>query len=164
MTQVDFYILNNTKVEQFACLLTEKAFKKGHKVHLLTTDENQTARMDKLLWTYNDQSFLPHVAINDDSHTSEHESQHTPQHKSQHELQKETPIHISHDDQNALLSDVLINLRSEIPSFYQQFNRIAELVSSDERQRQAARVQYREYQQRGCTVASHQITSHQTNR
>lgn len=149
MTQVDFYILNNTKVEQFACLLTEKAFKKGHKIHLLTIDENQTARMDKLLWTYNDQSFLPHIAVNEDSNDPQHEAQQT--------LQKETPIHISHDDQSALLSDVLINFRSETPSFYQQFNRVAELVSNDERQRQAARIQYREYQQRGCTVASHQI-------
>jgi DNA polymerase-3 subunit chi len=141
MTQVDFYILKNAQIthnEQFACLLVEKAFKKGHKVHIHTTDNNQTARMDRLLWTYSDQSFLPHVTMDD-------------------ELQQETPINISHNQDKASISDVLINLRSEVPSFYKQFNRVAELVPADADAKQAARLRYREYQQQGCTVTSHEI-------
>jgi len=141
MTQVDFYILNKTQekeTEQFACLLAEKAFRKGHKIHIHTTDNNQTERMDRLLWTYNDQSFLPHVTMN-------------------HELQAETPINISHDQDKAFFSDVLINLRTEVPRFYKQFDRVAELVSANAQQRETARHRYREYQQQGCAVTSHEI-------
>ena len=141
MTQVDFYILNKTlekDTEQFACLLAEKAFRKGHKIHIHTADNLQTERMDRLLWTYNDQSFLPHVTMG-------------------HELQTETPINISHDQDKALFSDVLINLRTEVPSFYKQFDRVAELVSANTEQRDAARHRYREYQQQGCKVTSHEI-------
>ena len=141
MTQVDFYILNKTQeneTEQFACLLAEKAFRKGHKIHIHTTDNNQTERMDRLLWTYNDQSFLPHVTMN-------------------HELQAETPINISHDQDKAFFSDVLINLRAEVPAFYKQFDRVAELVPANAQKRETARHRYREYQQQGCTVTSHEI-------
>jgi len=138
MTQVDFYILNTTQTEQFACILVEKVFKQGHKIHIHTTDNVQTERMDNLLWTYSDQSFLPHVVMGD-------------------ALQADTPINVSHDQDNALISDVLVNLRPDIPLFYRQFTRVAELVSANPQHRQAARIRYREYQQQGCKVVSHEI-------
>ena len=141
MTQVDFYILNKAlqkETEHFACLLAEKAFKKGHKIHIYTADNSQTERMDRLLWTYNDQSFLPHVTMDN-------------------ELQADTPINISHNQDKAFFSDVLINLRTEVPAFYQQFERIAELVSANSENKDAARHRYREYQQQGCKVTSHEI-------
>ena len=141
MTQVDFYILNTAHerdIEQFACLLAEKAFKKGHKIHIHTADNSQTERMDRLLWTYNDQSFLPHVTMD-------------------HELQGETPINISHNQDKAFITDVLINLRNEVPTFYKQFDRVAELVSANTKQRDSARIRYREYQQQGYEVTSHEI-------
>jgi len=138
MTQVDFYILNSTQTEQFTCVFVEKVFKQGHKIHIHTIDDMQTKRMDKLLWTYNDQSFLPHIVLGD-------------------ELQAETPINISHNQDSALISDVLVNLRPEVSLFYKQFDRVAELVSAAPLHRQAARVRYREYKQQGCTVVSHEI-------
>ncbi len=142
MTQVDFYILKNAplnKAELFVCQLTEKAFKKGHKIHIHTADNHQTERMDSLMWTYNDLSFLPHNKIND-------------------EQAAETPIHISHNSEKASINDVLINLKPEIPVFYEQFERVAEIVTNDPQQQQAARQRYRHYQQRGCTVNSHEVT------
>lgn len=141
MTQVDFYVLKNAplpKAEFFVCQLTEKAFKKGHKVHIQAADNIQAERIDKLLWTYHDLSFLPHVLMHD------------PQ-------ANETPIHISHDQDQASLNDVLINFESEVPVFYRQFARVAEIVTGDPQQQQAARERYRYYQQQGCTVNSHEV-------
>ena len=142
MTQVDFYVLKDAplaKVEQFICQLTEKAFKKGHKIHIHTADNLQTERMDGLMWTFNDLSFLPHVKMND-------------------EKAEETPIHISHDQDKTLINDVLINLKSEVPVIYEQFARVVEIVSGDAQQQQSARQRYRYYQQRGCTVNSHEVS------
>jgi len=141
MTQVDFYVLtsaNASNIEQFVCLLTEKAFKQGHKIHIHTVDEQQSTRVDNLLWTFKELSFLPHVKMGD-------------------EQQSETPIHISHEQDKAFLADVLINLKSEVPVFYQQFERVAEIVSADPVQRQTARQRYRHYQQQGDTVTSHEV-------
>ena len=141
MTQVDFYILKNAplaKAELFVCQLAEKAFKKGHKIHVHTVDNLQTERMDTLMWTYNDLSFLPHAIAESD-------------------VAAETPIHLSHNSDKTSIKDVLINLKSEVPVFYEQFNRVAEIVTSDPQQQQAARQRYRYYQQRGCTVNSHEV-------
>lgn len=141
MTQVDFYILNNASLgslENFSCKLAEKAFKMGHSIHILTCDKDQTDRLDKLLWTFNDRSFVPHTVAGD-------------------ELAANTPIHIGHNLENVSLNDVLINLQSVLPANFAQFNRIAELVSGDAQQRQSARLRYREYQQQQCTVATHEV-------
>jgi len=141
MSQVNFYILNNVSIEKFTCQLAEKIFKKGHKIHIFTANSQQTERLDQLLWTYDEQSFLPHVAATENNT----------------HLQRETPVTISHHPEHALTSDVLINLRSEIPVFYPQFNRVAELVPADPQQRQTARMRYKQYQQQGNTVTSHEI-------
>lgn len=141
MTQVDFYILKNASLpglEQYTCKLTEKAFKKGHQIHILTANQDQSERIDKLLWTFSDTSFLPHVLSSD-------------------KLANETPIHISHLATNVSIDDVLINLQSELPENFERFSRIAELVSGDEQQRQSARLRYREYQKHQCKVATHEV-------
>ncbi len=141
MSQVNFYILNTVSIEQFTCQLVEKVFQKGHEIHIFTKDSQQTERLDQLLWTYDEQSFLPHVAATENNT----------------DLQRDTPVTISHHAEHALTSDVLINLRAEIPAFYPQFNRVAELVSADPQQRQTARVRYKQYQQQGNAVTSHEI-------
>ncbi len=141
MTQVDFYILRNGSInslERFTCKLAEKAFKRGHSIHILSMDSDQTERLNKLLWTFNDNSFVPHVISGD-------------------EYAEATPIHIGHLVEKVSITDVLINLRSELPDNFARFNRIAELVSGDAQQRQSARGRYREYQQHQCKVASHEV-------
>jgi len=141
MTQVDFYILNNASlagVEQYICKLTEKAFKKGHKIHILTADQNQSERLNKLLWTFSDTSFLPHAFSAD-------------------KLAADTPIHLSHRQNDVSINDVLINLQPELPENFERFSRIAEVVSGDEQQRQSARLRYREYQKHQCQVATHEV-------
>jgi DNA polymerase-3 subunit chi len=141
MTQVDFYILKNASLsglEQYTCKLTEKAFKKGHKIHILTVNQDQSERLNKLLWTFSETSFLPHVLNND-------------------KLANETPIHLGHRATDVSINDVLINLQSELPENFERFSRIAELVSGDEQQRQSARLRYREYQKHQCRVATHEV-------
>ena len=72
MTQVDFYILNDRQPRTaalFTCRLTEKAFKKGHKVFINTGSEQQLRQVDDLLWTFRAGSFLPHAVYSDDAVT-----------------------------------------------------------------------------------------------
>lgn len=141
MTQVDFYILNSTNqghLERFTCKLAEKAYKKGHSIHILTADSQQTERLDKLLWVYDEKSFIPHVVSGD-------------------KLADKTPIHIGSEIDKVSLFDVLINLQSTLPTKIAEFERIAEIVSGDSQQRQAARTRYREYQQQDCKVVTHEV-------
>jgi len=146
MTQVDFYILKHAPLEQaeiFICQLTEKIFNKGHRILIHTADKDQEERLDKLLWSFDDTSFIPHIATSNVNCSDE--------------TVLKTPIHLSFKSDQTSIDDVLINLKSETPDCYQQFARIAEVVINDEEQQHAARQRYRFYQQQGCTVNSHEV-------
>ncbi|MEM7407765.1 MAG: DNA polymerase III subunit chi [Pseudomonadota bacterium] len=63
MTRVDFYVLADgagRERELTACRIVEKAWQQGHTVWLTTEDQRQAERMDQLLWTFRDSSFVPH--------------------------------------------------------------------------------------------------------
>ncbi|MDZ7810567.1 MAG: DNA polymerase III subunit chi [Arhodomonas sp.] len=62
--QVDFYILGESGAEareRFACRLAEKAFREGFTVAVQVPDGPATARVDDLLWSFRQGSFVPHA-------------------------------------------------------------------------------------------------------
>ena len=60
--RVDFYVLSEDAPDarlRWACRLAEQAAEQGSRVYLQTADNADARRLDELLWTYNDRSFLP---------------------------------------------------------------------------------------------------------
>ncbi len=142
MTQVDFYVIDDDVkhgAEKFACKLTEKIYKQGYSVYIHTEDDKQSARMDDLLWTFRQGSFIPHAR-----------AENTPD--------ENIKVIIGANDQLQCKGEVLINLASEIPASYQKFSRIAELVVKEPQRKASAREHYRYYRDQGCAVASHQVS------
>jgi len=141
MTRVDFYILADDKAsarDQFACKLTEKAYKQGHRVYINTGSDQQLAQIDDLLWTYRDGSFLPHDRY-DTSHSGAQ------------------AIVLGHGVEPEGPDDVMLNLADDIPVFFSRFKRVAELVGGGEDARAAARARYRFYKDRGYTLNTHKL-------
>lgn len=146
MTQVDFYILqaNNTaNREQFACRIAEKAYRLGHSVYVHTRDAQQAKKMDQLLWTFNQGSFVPH-AIEGDS------------------PDPKAPILIGHspelqDHSHINEREVLINLAQDIPLFFSSFKRVAEVIDQQQENKVSGRERYRFYRDRGYTLKDHSI-------
>jgi len=73
MPQVDFYILANDSrrsLQHFACRLAEKACLQGQKILIQTQSADESRTLDDLLWTMQDNNFIPHsifdTASNDD--------------------------------------------------------------------------------------------------
>eukprot|EP01132_Coremiostelium_polycephalum_P011635 gene11635-14253_t len=63
MTQVDFYILPSADPSarlDFACKLTEKAWRMGHRIYLHCSDAAQRDDLDARLWRFKGESFVPH--------------------------------------------------------------------------------------------------------
>ena len=146
MTQVDFYILDypaSDASQQFACRLAEKAYLKGHKVHIHTGDAALAQRLDELMWHFREPSFLPHCL----STATE---------------AADSPIHIGYDEQGLQHDDVLINLADEVPLFFSQFHRVAELVGKDEETRQRGRQRFTFYRDRGYPLQSHTLSAGST--
>ena len=61
MTEVLFYHLQNMSVENVLPPLLEKSMERGWRVVVQSTSQERTEALDAHLWTYSDDSFLPHA-------------------------------------------------------------------------------------------------------
>jgi DNA polymerase III subunit chi len=141
MPKVSFYILTGRPDqlrERFACKLTEKAYRLGHRVYIQITDPPQAQEMDDLLWTFRPGSFVPHAQIN----TAE---------------AAEAPVLIGQGEPPQTECDLLINLSLEVPEFFRRFKRIAEIIDPEKAQRQAGRQRYRYYREHDCVLETHEL-------
>lgn len=138
MTQVDFYTHAENKA-RLACVLSAKALERGRRVMIYTPDAAMTELLDRLLWTTPAIGFLPHCS-------------------SRNALAAVTPIIIDHAPENFSHDDILLNLSNERPAFFSRFERLIEIVTLDEGDRQAARERFRFYRDRGYEIQSHDIS------
>ncbi len=139
MAQVDFYILEKEDEESrylFACRLAEKAWQLGNKIHIHTMVQKDSKKIDELLWTFKDNSFVPHQIVENKDHL---------------------PISISYGEKFIKSKDLLINLCDQIPDFSSSFPRIAELVISEKACKQKSRERYKIYKEQGHTLRMHKI-------
>lgn len=138
MTKIDFYTHTENKF-QTACSLAAKAISHGLKVMVFTPDSGVAEKLDKLMWSYPAIGFLPHCRAED-------------------KLAEVTPIVIDHLATRFLHDDVLINLHPEQPTFFSRFQRLIEIVSLEEEDRQFARNRFRFYRDRGYELQSHDLS------
>ncbi len=67
MTEILFYHLENHPLERVLPVLVEKSLERGWKVVVETGSEERAEALDLLLWTYRDDSFLPHARAGGDA-------------------------------------------------------------------------------------------------
>ena len=141
MTRVDFYILPESgldRVQRLACRLTEKAWQSGLTVFVNTASELEAQRADDLLWTYRQDSFVPHALY--EQHSEER-----------------PPVVVGDGTEPTVPFDVLINLACDVPSFFEGFGRVIELVGGDPAGLRQGRKRYRLYRDQGCQLQSHNL-------
>ncbi len=145
MTRIDFYLLADQTEEarlKLACRLAEKIHRLGKDLYIHATNEDQSRRVDRLLWVYRDNSFLPHSLLGE-----------------QGDIPKELPyILIGYGQSPPLDRDIMINLSMETSPFFSRFDRVAEIVDESPENRLAGRNRYRFYQQRGYPLKIHKIS------
>lgn len=129
MTRIDFYQLNpeRTSYDRVICQLCQKAYENGQLTLLLTQNPQQSEHLDNRLWTYTDDSFLPH----DRGETGD----------------LITPILINDNPDPDGERQLLINLCATVPSYFAQFERVIELVTEENKTQ--ARAHYSYYKERG---------------
>ncbi|MEM7194155.1 MAG: DNA polymerase III subunit chi [Pseudomonadota bacterium] len=142
--RVDFYLLessNGRAKDMLACRLATKAFASDMKVYIRVSETSDAQRMDELLWTFKQNSFLPHAIAHADNNADQY------------------PIQIGTDTEPpAGCDDFLIQMSGHNNSAASQFNRIAELVGPGDAEKQAGRERFRYYRQHGIEPDTHQVT------
>lgn len=137
--KVNFYILDTSLRQQawlFACKLAEKVRAENENLFIHTASADETEKLDQLLWTYRDDSFLPHEPDHDAA---------------------TAPILISHDAPLKQQSGTLINFHPDLPVFHSQFNRIIEIVYNNPDEQQLARTRYKQYRDANYELQTHKL-------
>jgi DNA polymerase-3 subunit chi len=142
-TRVDFYILDATEPAKrlgFACRLTEKAYGLEHRVYAHMATAQDAEKLDEMLWTFRQGSFVPHQLLTEAT-------------------EKRAPVSIGTADSCETTGDLLINLADSAPAFITEFQRVAEIVGGDEQSRQAGRERFKQYRDMGIEPESHRISA-----
>jgi len=143
MTRVDFYVLSDASPDarlKYACRLAEKVYDIGKRVYIRTESLREAQRLDDLLWTFSERSFLPHEIVNET----------TPAHE-------RTMIVLGEGEAPSTHREVLINLTNQLPAALDGFERIAEIVDTDVERKRLSRERYKTYRERGFTLESHNL-------
>ncbi len=139
MTRIDFYFNAPGKAE-VARKLAAKTFQSGQQALVYSRQPNRCQELDGLFWTAQQLSFLPHVRCG-------------------HPLARQTPILIGDNPNELSSADVLINLDDETPDFFSRFARVMEIVTTEEGDRERARIRLRYFKERGYQVDTHDLAA-----
>ena len=140
MTEIKFFFNVDHKLH-FACNLARRAFDDGRKLVVYAPSPKLADEFDRLLWTFSQLSFVPHV-------------------KSSHPLAADTPILIASDDTHLPHHEALLNISDEPPPFFSRFDALREVVSSDLEDRARARERVKFYKARGFDVQTRDMLAH----
>ena len=132
MTRIDFYRYAEDKLK-FACRLAARAYDKPSRVVVYSPDRSVLAEFDRALWTFQATRFVPHCFV---------ESPAAP----------ETPVILATSGEALPHHDVLLNLADEWPPFFATFERLLEIVGTDEEDKSRARARYSFYRERGYDI------------
>lgn len=144
MKRIDFYLLTNSPPEgklRLAARLTSKVYHLGERVYISAQDRKQAETLDNLLWTFDQSSFIPHE-IQDQTGTA----------------QSTLPIVIGCEPPCEFHDNVLISLLDDVPDYFAQFERIAEVVDNNTEDKDRARRRFRHYRDLGCQIETHEIS------
>jgi DNA polymerase III subunit chi len=122
----------------FACRLLRKACRQGARV-AVTAPPAVLAALDERLWTFDAQSFVPHLRW-------------TPARPAQ---AARTPIWLIEGEPPAASPPVLVNLGAAPVAAAAAFERIIEIVSDDDEDRRAGRARWRAYEAQGLSITHH---------
>lgn len=135
MPRADFYLIDKPRFREqpllLVCELAKRAFTAQQPLLILTRDFAQAEAIDELLWSFDEDAFLPHQLAGDDDDAS-------------------TAILIVPPDIDTPDRPLLINLRESCPEG--RYERVLEVVAADAGERDGSRSRWRDYLQRGFEV------------
>lgn len=143
MGRVDFYVLSDGSPDarlRFACRLAEKAYELGHRIYIQTPSLQESQRLDDLLWTFSERSFLPHEVSNGSA----------PSHE-------KVAVLVGEAEAPATHRELLINLTNVLPGTLESYQRIAEIVDTDVERKRLSRERYKTYRDRGLALDLHNL-------
>lgn len=139
-TRVDFYVLESADDRtrlNYACRLVEKAYLAGQTLYVRVDDAAAADELDGYLWTFAEQSFVPHALAGTDT--------------------GDAPVTIGVGMPDTGRFSMLVNLASDAPDEFLQFTRVAEFVDAEAGRREKGRRRFQFYRERGVKANTHNV-------
>lgn len=133
MTEVTFHFNAPAKVGH-ACRVLRKAVASGAKV-VVTGDPALLRELDVALWTFAPLEFVPHC------HASASAT-----------VLAASPVVLADSARSAPHQQVLLNLGAGVPEGFERFDRLIDVVTVDEEDRQHGRRRWKHYSDRGYAI------------
>ena len=143
MPTIQFHVMTDSQPDahlRHACRIAEEAVASGQRVFVRVADAAQLKRMDELLWTFGDRSFLPHEIANTQNYvpTNEH-------------------VRVLIGADAALTTDMVINLGIDAPNEFESLKQIIELVPADDERKRLARQRFKHYRDAGIEPTTQNV-------
>ncbi|HWI82704.1 DNA polymerase III subunit chi [Ramlibacter sp.] len=139
MTEVAFHFNAPDKVG-YACRLLRKAVGSGATV-VVTGQAALLGELDAALWTFTALDFLPHCR----------------EPGAPAAVLAASPVVLTETPRAAPHHQVLVNLGQALPDGFETFERLIEVVTADEDDRQRARQRWKHYASRGYNIVRHDL-------
>jgi len=143
VTEISFYF-NVPSRTGYACRLLRRAQRQGMAL-AVTGPADALNEIDRELWTFAAPEFLAHGWI--DRSAEVPASLHS------------TTIWLGTNPIEAPRHDALLNLGAATPPAFETFERVFEVVSLDEADRQSARERWKAYVKRGYPIKRHEVAA-----
>ena len=140
MTEVAFHF-NVPDRLTYTCRLLRKAYAAGGRT-VVVASEDQLQALDAALWTFSALDFIPHGRASMPPEALAH-----------------TPIVLAGDAQGVTDAQVLVHLGDTVPAGFERFERLIELVGTDQADRALARQRWRHYADRGYQIKRHDVAA-----
>ena len=144
MTEVDFYVAGSDSDDarlKVACRLCDEAMQRSRHVFVNAASQGEAERLDDLLWTLIQGSFIPHKVLRQTA-----------------EAPPPEPVLIGVElEPVGDRWNLLINLAPGVPDFFSRYERVAEIVDGNAARREQSRERYRFYRDRGYKLNTHQV-------
>jgi DNA polymerase-3 subunit chi len=140
--RADFYVLGGSDARErlkFACRVVDKAFGAEQRVLVWLDDAAALQSFDDLLWTFAQDSFIPHEPLGAESNW------------------EDSPVLLSCGAAPPPGVEVLINLSALVPPVAPSASRVIEIIDADPARRQAGRARFKQYRALGIEPATHNI-------
>jgi DNA polymerase-3 subunit chi len=135
MTEIGFYHLTRTKLEEALPRLLERALGAAHRILVKIPTEAEVERLNALLWIYGEASFLPHGSAKNGR-------------------ESEQPIYLTADDGNPNQADLVCQVNGSEVAGLETFKRALDMFDgTDEAAVIAARGRWKRYQAAGHVLS-----------
>ena len=138
MTEVAFHF-NATDKLDYVCRLLRKAVAKGVRV-AVTGELSVLQQFDRDLWTFSAVDFVPHCLVSGAPAVA-----------------ATSPVVLCALPQESPHHEVLLNLGAGVPSGFERFDRVIEVVGTDDPDRSQSRMRWKYYVDRGYAITRHEV-------